>query len=144
MESLSLNIADNNIDDIHRVIYERVENGLRRHRRLYRREVHGNAIDQVQAVKKKLQDNAQGMFRWVEIALNYLHSSSNYMAMQDRLERLDKLDHLFDLNDEIYSVAMDALDDPDRTALRMTLTFMLHADPVWMDINGAHLIVAAA
>ena len=142
LEPSRLNVADNNIEDIHRLIDGRVENGPRRYRRLYRREEHGCALDQVQAVKKMLQENAQGMFRWVEIALNYLHSSRTYMAMQERLQKLHKLDHLFDLYDEIYRVAKEALDEPDRTTLRMTLTLMLYAEPRWA--NHAPLIVAAA
>jgi hypothetical protein len=105
--------------------------------------------NQIEMVIKILQENAGGMFRWVQMALDYLHVSRSFQEMKDRLGELKQLPDLFDLYEAIYSkIMLDESESGQRNARVMTtaLTMLLHGRPLrlWEVIDSMHLLGACA
>ena len=119
-------IAQYNTSDIEELIDYRVKESVEdlSLQYLYRQDDE----DQTEIVVRTLRSNAQGMFRWVHMAFDHLHSSGDFWTMQDRLEDLPRLNDLFDLYDRVYDDMMIALSPRRQAALRMTLIYMLHSD----------------
>ena len=115
-----------NSGDIDKLVKTRVRDSVAMPglRLLYKR----GKEDQSAQVERILRKNAQGMFRWVEMAFSHLHKSKNFGIMQRRLEELPRLQNLFDLYDQVYDSTIQDLDPVDRAALRMTMTLMLYID----------------
>ena len=79
-----------------------------------------------QAVIDKLLVNAQGMFRWVQLSLIYLHGSANFFELGERLHQIPQLEGLFELYDLIYKRMMDDRDEKNGIAIRTILLFLLY------------------
>ena len=119
-----------NSGDIDKLVKTRVRDSVAMPdlRLLYKR----GKEDQSAQVERILRKNAQGMFRWVEMAFSHLHKSKNFGIMQRRLEELPRLQNLFDLYDQVYDSTIQDLDPVDRAALRMTMTLMLYIDKTFL------------
>ncbi|KAL9083947.1 MAG: hypothetical protein Q9165_008290 [Trypethelium subeluteriae] len=117
-----INVAANNVEDIQKYISTRLQHSIRDWPELYRR----GDEDQSRDVRDTLQNNAQGMFRWIDVAFDHLHGGQNFSDMQERLKELNHLPKLFDLYDKIYVTAMETLGRRSRDALRLSLTMMLY------------------
>lgn len=104
-------------------------------RRLYSA---GNA-NQTEKVIASLQRHANGMFRWADIALAYLHSSKNYHDMSNRLAKVSDLGgRLFDLYTEIWDKEVKPLLSESRAALRAALLMLLYGLGMpWTDLSSA-------
>lgn len=121
-----INIADNNRADISRLVREKVTQaasdptlGLQH---LYVKGVY----TQTRAVIEKLEENASGMFRWIQLSLAYLHASITFREMSERLTRLERLTSLFDLYDELYNGMLRDRSQEQKIAIELLLTFVLY------------------
>jgi hypothetical protein len=88
--------------------------------------------DQSQEVIKALQKYADKMFRWVRMALDYLHDSESFGEMAARLGELKGLPGLFQLYDAIYRKMTSGEFEAGRRkakAIETTLNFLLHGIP---------------
>ena len=117
-----IDVSEHNSKDIGTYIKQRVKKSTKDRRRLYQR----GTQDQGKDVICVLQENAQGMFRWVDTAFDYLHGTKSYADMQTKLEKLTKQPKLFELYDEIYKNSIDSLETSSQVALRLALTLMLY------------------
>lgn len=113
-----------NKDDINFFIETQVARAAEDLSHLYKR----GGIFQTYAVLEKLKQKAQGMFRWVQLSLEYLHTSVSFREMSKRIHNLDQLQDLFDLYDEIYRNIMETRDLQDQLAIRTALTFLAHGE----------------
>lgn len=119
-----IGMANNNIDDIKKFVRMTAKEAASRpgDRRKYVK----TGISQMDAVVDRLLKKVCGMFRWVQMAFDFLHASIDYDAMTRRLDQLSHLGKLFDLYDRIYDEMMDQVDEADQVRIRTLLTFMLH------------------
>jgi hypothetical protein len=113
-----------NQDDINFFIETQVARAAEDLSHLYKR----GGIFQTYAVLEKLKQKAQGMFRWVQLSLEYLHTSVSFREMSKRIHNLDQLQDLFDLCDEVYRNMMETRDTQDQLATRAALTFLAHGE----------------
>ena len=127
LHSNIITIGDQNRQDISALIARRVEESVKDVAlvHLYKRVDE----DKSSAVAEVLQRNAQGMFRWVQMAVNHLNSSQDFWTLQDQLKDLPRLKDLFDLYDEMYDTTLASLGQRSNGALRLVLLLMLHANP---------------
>ena len=76
-------------------------------------------------VVEKLLLNAGGMFRWVQLAFDYLHRSRTARELRDRVDELHKIQDLFKLYDQTWKDIMQGASERRKraieTALRMTI-----------------------
>lgn len=78
------------------------------------------------AIVNILKNGSQGMFRWVELSVAYLHRQPvHYRALTNRLTQLSRLESLFALYDLIYK-QIDELDHEDKEAVKAAFHFILH------------------
>ncbi|KAL9073304.1 MAG: hypothetical protein Q9157_004781 [Trypethelium eluteriae] len=119
-----IDVKEYNKKDIQKYISTRLKHSIDDWPELYRR----GSEDQSRDIRDTLQKNAQGMFRWIDVAFGHLHSGQNFSDMQERLKGLNHLPNLFDLYDKIYETAMKTLGSRSRDALRLALTLMLYSD----------------
>jgi hypothetical protein len=126
-----VNIVEHNGSAIDKMINKRVSeasSGETLRGRCYRQ----NGKDQTQNVIKVLRDSAGAMFRWVQMALDYLHDSDSYEEMEDRLEDLPRLPTLFALYEKMYEMIRSDADKAGSAgqkkarAIITALTFLLH------------------
>ena len=124
VDPFEINVAEHNTADINNLITTRVNNDLEDpvQRDLYENQ----RLNQAKATIQVLQEYAQGMFRWVQMAFDYLHGSQNAAIMVRRLDTLPLLQDLFDLYDRIYETMMDDLDTEDQEGVRTLFTMMLY------------------
>jgi hypothetical protein len=100
--------------------------------------------NQSQDVIKVLQTSAEGMFRWVQIALDYLHDSESYGEMAARLGELKRLPGLLDLYDAIYGKIVSGNTESGQRkarAIETTFNFLLHGRPLFRQIQEQHMSV---
>ena len=133
--------ADYNSGDIDTLIRARVREALEDpyYQILYK----SGDKDQTGVVERTLRDKSQGMFRWVQSALEYLHTSVDFEEMQARLERLHHLQDLFSLYDETYGAVTKKLEPRTLNGLRVVLTLLMYPEKTWI-INWAFKASAAA
>ena len=124
LHPISFDIASQNEQAINKVVDEKV--GLAcssTHKSLYVRGTH----DQSFKVRDTLKKHAGGMFRWVDAALSFLHESSTFAEMADRLEKLPVCEDLYVLYDEIYGrVVQKARRSGNEVVMKTTLLLMLY------------------
>ena len=72
-----------------------------------------------------LETNAEGVFKWVQCALSFIHDSMHYDAMTRRLQNLDKLD-LYDLYEQIWSSLIGKADEEGQSVIKILILFALH------------------
>jgi ankyrin repeat protein len=94
----------------------------------FRRIYHKGQDTQKQAVIDKLNEHAGGMFRWVQIAIDYLHGSLTFGEMSRRLAQLEHLEGLFDIYEVVYRNLMETRDEEDRQAIKTVLVFLLYGE----------------
>jgi hypothetical protein len=88
--------------------------------------------NQSREVIKVLQKYADKMFRWVRMALDYLHDSESFGEMAARLGELKGLPGLFQLYDAMYRKMTSGEFEAGRRkakAIETTLNFLLHGIP---------------
>jgi len=76
-------------------------------------------------VKMTLKQKAGGMFRWVQMSLDFLHASRSPPQMVSRLEAIDKAEKLFDLYDTMWNINMDEIKDYGARVVETVLLFMV-------------------
>ena len=125
-----INTADYNSEDVETLIQTRIREALEdpSYQCLYKS---GNS-DQTGEVERILRDKSQGMFRWVQSALEYLHASVDFEELQERLERLHHLQDLFSLYDEIYEAMTKRREPRTLNGLRVVLTHLMYAEKTWI------------
>jgi hypothetical protein len=119
-----LEVAENNTEDIEKFVKRTAKEASSKpgNRRKYARD----GLSQEEAVVDRLLAKAGGMFRWVQMAFDFLHASIDYDAMTRRLDQLSHLGKLFDVYDRIYDEMVDQVDEADQARIRTLLTFLLH------------------
>jgi hypothetical protein len=90
---------------------------------------HDGNNDNEDAVVQKIMNKAGGMFRWAQLAFDYLHLSPTFSSLRWRLEQLDHLEVLFSFYDKIYDDMVDRLDAPYQDAVKTLLVFILYGRP---------------
>ncbi|KIW68604.1 hypothetical protein PV04_04541 [Phialophora macrospora] len=125
IEKFSIDISRYNKAPLSLVIRTSVENAARRPGLRTKYASGGLArCDEVIAI---LEKHAGGMFRWVELALQYLHSSKNYQDMTDRLSQISTLGgKLFELYQEIWQREVESLPGRSQIALKTALLMLLY------------------
>ncbi|MCJ1304595.1 hypothetical protein MMC08_007408 [Hypocenomyce scalaris] len=128
LEVTEITTLENNTRDIEDLVIHEVAEaasspGLRK---LY----HRGKNSHKEAVIDKLLVNAQGMFRWVQLSLIYLHGSANFFELGERLHQISQLEGLFELYDLIYKRMMDNRDEKNGIAIRTILLFLLYGKAV--------------
>ena len=123
----TIDVKNNNLQDIDKLIANHARKSAEDPslQYLYR---HDGGEDLLTKVIEILSKHAGGMFRWVQMAFEHLHSSYDYWTMQARLESLPRLHKLFDLYDDVYNVALKRLSPSREEELRMALTSVLYPD----------------
>ncbi|MCJ1378758.1 hypothetical protein MMC17_001857 [Xylographa soralifera] len=118
--------ADYNSGDIDTLIQTRIREAFEdpSYQSLYK----SGDSDQTGEVERILRDKSQGMFRWVQSALEYLHASVDFEELQERLERLHHLQDLFSLYDEIYEAMTKRREPRTLNGLRVVLTHLMYAE----------------
>jgi hypothetical protein len=122
-----VNIVDHSKAALHKMIEEKVKEASSTRKTLY----HHAGQDLTQRVIDELQNNAGGMFRWAQMALDYLNSSKLFKVLVNRLGQLRKLPKLFDLYDTIYGKMMshDSIEDEWASVISTALIFLLFGYP---------------
>ena len=123
--------ADHNSGDIDTLIHTRIQEALEDsyYQSLYK----SGGSDQAGEVERILRNKSQGMFRWVQSALEYLHASVDFEELQERVEKLHRLQDLFSLYDEIYEATTKKLEPSTFNGLRVVLTHLLYPEKHLMD-----------
>ena len=116
-----INVRDNNLQDISRVIRKKVLAAANSHE--FKPLYWSRADCRAEHVVSILYKHAQGMFRWIESALSYLHKSKYYGAITRRLQSLPDLEDLMDLYAEIWDKAIAAADEKYRKAMKTLILF---------------------
>ena len=74
-----------------------------------------------------LIDNAGGMYRWVDMALTFLHRPPvDFWEMKDRLQRLPQLTDLYQLYDQIWADNMKSLSSKSREVVETAMLFVIY------------------
>ena len=122
--SNKIDVRDNNLTDLSFMIRKKVSlaGESPELKSIYWAGPHCRA-EQVVAV---LETHAQGMFKWVDLALGYLHESRYYSAMTRRLNTLPALRDLIDLYAEIWKNTMAAADEADQKAMKILIMFAMY------------------
>jgi ankyrin repeat protein len=68
------------------------------------------------------------MFRWVQLALDYIHNSQKYEAFTQRLAELERLKSLFDLYDVLYNDMVENSTYQELEAIEVLLIFLLYGE----------------
>jgi ankyrin repeat protein len=118
--------AKHNQGDISKLIHLRVDEAADHPhlRRLYWRK----GVSRKSDVVEKLEQNAQGMFRWVQLALDYIHSSQKYETFTQRLVELERLKSLFALYDVLYNDMIENSTYQELEAIEVLLIFLLYGE----------------
>jgi hypothetical protein len=122
LDPIEISTFENNTADIMTYIQSRVDEAG------YGFLYHKDGRIQEDAVRNKIISKAGGMFRWAELAFNFLHDSIDFDAMSCRLEQLSHIGKLFELYDKIYDDILQRLHSHDKARITTLLMFMLHAD----------------
>lgn len=136
-----IDVAVHTTDDIKAVIRAKVGLAATDARLGERYKRGGNSMKE--SVLTELKLRANGMFKWVDMALEFLHSSADVLEMKDRLRQLDRLGSLFALYHSIWNANMERLSPSRKKAVVVSLQYILH----WRDAIGAtngHLFEFAA
>ena len=125
-EPSAVDAAKNNRVDISKLIHLRVNEAADHPhlRRLYWKK--GESRKSV--VVERLEQNAQGMFRWVQLALDYIHNSQTYEAFTQRLAELERLTNLFALYDVLYNDMVENSTYQELQAIEVLLVFLLYGE----------------
>jgi hypothetical protein len=125
IEKFCIDISRYNKNPLSLVIRTSVETAAKRPG--LRAKYASGGISRCNQVITVLEKHAGGMFRWVELALQYLHSSKNYQDMTDRLSQISTLDgKLFDLYQEIWQREVESLPNGSKIALKTALLMLLY------------------
>ena len=74
-----------------------------------------------------LIDNAGGMYRWVDMALTFLHRPPvDFWEMKDRLQRLPQLTDLYQLYDQMWADNMKSLSSKSREVVETAMLFVIY------------------
>ena len=133
-----VNVRDNNRADFALVVKARVAAAADsdEFRSLY----WNNTASRANEVVSLLEDQADGMFRWVVTALNYLHKSKHYAAMTKRLRNLHDLKYLLDLYATIWEATLAEADENDKEIMRLLILLAMYGQEppeirIFMDVN---------
>ena len=125
LNAAQIDVRGNNDADIAHYIDQTVEIAAKgSSRRLYTSK--DGTSSQVEHVKQVLRDNAQGMFRWCQVSLAFLHASAGYNLLTARLKQLTQLRELFKLYDATWNAIMDNLTPDEQVAIRVVILFVLY------------------
>lgn len=127
---LDIEVTEHNYSAIASFVEQSVRIASTTSRRgLYVRNTNGIEENQSHVVVSTIREHADGMFRWAELALNWLHSSRSFDALTNRLEdvRTSRLNSLFDMYDRVYEQLMKDADQNDKLAIRTILTYAVGA-----------------
>jgi hypothetical protein len=125
VEKFCIDISNYNKNPLSLVIRTSVETAAKRPG--LRARYASGGISRCNHVIAILEKHAGGMFRWVELALQYLHSSKNYQDMTDRLSQISTLGgRLFDLYQEIWQREVESPPNGSKIALKTALLMLLY------------------
>lgn len=130
--SYEVTTESSNRHDIQHVIRAKVEaSAAGRCKGLYRNK---SAVVREKVIEV-LDQNAMGMFRWVDLAIEWLHRSKSAVQMNDRIHGLTRLDSLDKMYEKIYQEIKSGCDDESDGGLIDTiLRLVICAFPNFPDI----------